>query len=485
MATNNEFQIIELCRTLHSDVEERIVFKPGINLIEGGPNTGKTTWLQCLNYLLGAERPVEHYFSDKFIQKYRSIKGKFITCTKKFEIERDWTIPRKKSKIKYNGQTKSSDEFQRDILNYLNIPILKYPKTDPISEIKATSLSFRMHFRHLYRQQRFWNDLVDKQPSGEFRSCLLNFIGLAEYIYTDNYYKFYEISEKLKNANELFASNKEILDIIFSKVLQSYKLANNVTDPNFYSRVINNEEDNLKKINSQLKDEINKISKRITKSILEKNESDYFKVLKEYSRLQKEIGRLEERVKILKNLEPIINAAIDSHLLKNKLTEQIQPYYEHIRQLGNTVDLNSRIELLCDSINQYLSQLNAIRTNTWRHRTVNMVVNRNFVDVRIGTRPWNNVLGGTDSLYFFLAYHYGLLAISSLSISRVPSFIVIDFPPDIQGEEINDNQSLTIKPFINLVNQKSHSHCQIIFSGHTFKSLKDCHLIRMENEYLG
>ena len=36
-------------------------------------------------------------------------------------------------------------------------------------------LSFRTLLRHIYRQQRFWSDLADKQPEGDQHACLLHF----------------------------------------------------------------------------------------------------------------------------------------------------------------------------------------------------------------------------------------------------------------------------------------------------------------------
>ena len=48
-------------------------------------------------------------------------------------------------------------------------------------------LSFRMLLRHVYRQQRFWSGIADQQPDGEQHACLLQFLGLAERIYTYDY----------------------------------------------------------------------------------------------------------------------------------------------------------------------------------------------------------------------------------------------------------------------------------------------------------
>ena len=473
---HNEFRIVELTRTFKSNEEERLEFAIGVNLIEGGPNTGKTTWLQCLNYLLGAENPVEHYFNDDFIDKYRAIKGVFIVNNESVNITRDWTIPNQKSKTNYKGHKFNSDEFQKKLLKDLKVPVLNYPKTDPISDIRATFLSFRMHFRHLYRQQKYWNDLVDRQPAGEFRSCLLNFLGLAEKIYTQDYYKFYEISDKLKIANEQYESEKRILELIIPIISPSFETNFEITDLLFsYEKLIKANENNLSGIKGKLV-EHNKI-----KSI---DSSEILKFLDEYTDIQKEQATVEERVRILKCINPITLKLDNSLKRKKELSEEIQPYYQYIQNLGSTLEIDKILQTLSDSMYEYLTTLNEIRPNTWKHGKVSMVLNRNHVNIRINYKSWNTVLGGTDALYFFLSYHYGLLSISSNSAFHVPGLIIIDLPPDIQNDGRFEDESFVVKPFVKLLAKHGYSRSQVVFAGHAFTNLSNCHRIKMKKEYL-
>src|SRR5207237_335946 len=60
---------------------------------------------------------------------------------------------------------------------------------------------------HIYRQQRFWGDLADKQPEAEQHACLLQFLGLAERIYTNDYGQLIELRmkvERLRSRREQF-----------------------------------------------------------------------------------------------------------------------------------------------------------------------------------------------------------------------------------------------------------------------------------------
>jgi hypothetical protein len=67
----------------------------------------------------------------------------------------------------------------------LGIPLLNFPKGNPMSGQTWPELSFRMLLRHIYRQQRFWIGITDQQPEGEQQACVLQFLGLAERLFTE------------------------------------------------------------------------------------------------------------------------------------------------------------------------------------------------------------------------------------------------------------------------------------------------------------
>ena len=53
MTTSNFLSIAILERRLSTGNVESLDFKTGVNLLVGAPNTGKTKWLQTLDFLLG------------------------------------------------------------------------------------------------------------------------------------------------------------------------------------------------------------------------------------------------------------------------------------------------------------------------------------------------------------------------------------------------------------------------------------------------
>lgn len=53
-------------------------------------------------------------------------------------------------------------------------------------------------------------------------------------------------------------------------------------------------------------------------------------------------------------------------------------------------------------------------------------------------------------IYFLLAYHYSLPKISKEPLSRMPGFLMLNFPAEIEGEKVADHENFVIEPLISL-----------------------------------
>lgn len=181
--------IARLARRLAIGTTEALDFETGVCLLVGRPNTGKTKWLQTLDFLLGdsGANPYESVEETGLAEKYESASVTLRIGENRFEVERRWREPGGKGKLFVDGQTMLPKDFQHWLLEQLGIPVLHYPKGNPMSGQTWPELSFRSLLRHIYRQQRFWSSLVDQQSDSEFLASLLQFLGLAEYIFTDDY----------------------------------------------------------------------------------------------------------------------------------------------------------------------------------------------------------------------------------------------------------------------------------------------------------
>jgi hypothetical protein len=187
--STSTLRIVRVERRKTVGAPEELIFEDGVNVLVGRPNTGKTRWLQTLDFLLGdsGANPFESDIDEHLAIKYGGASAVMRVADDTLHVERKWDELGAKSKVFVNGVPMSSQDFQRMLLEKLNIPLLHFPKGSPYSGQTWPELSFRMLLRHIFRQQRFWTDIADKQPEGEQHACLLQFLGLAESVFSDEY----------------------------------------------------------------------------------------------------------------------------------------------------------------------------------------------------------------------------------------------------------------------------------------------------------
>lgn len=126
-------------------------------------------------------------------------------------IERKWKQKGLKSKILVDGQSYDASEFSKFILDKLSIPTVKFTKGNPYQEGASLELTFRILFRHIYRQERFWGDLADRQPESEQHAAICQFLGLAEYLFSP---LGNDLIEKRKELIRLQAQKDQFQDVL-------------------------------------------------------------------------------------------------------------------------------------------------------------------------------------------------------------------------------------------------------------------------------
>lgn len=194
---------------------ETLSLDRGINLLYGDPNTGKTFWIQLLDFLLGDRGTIEDAFSndETLLDKYTAVNAVIEIEGIDYIIERNWNEPGKKTKIKLKDEYLSPDDFSKEICELLNIELLHIPKGNPYVNTWP-QLSFRMMLRHIYRQERFWSDISDKQPKYEQDAVIAQFLGYANKIYSNEENDIVEKNKKLIKLEAQKAQFNETLDSI-------------------------------------------------------------------------------------------------------------------------------------------------------------------------------------------------------------------------------------------------------------------------------
>lgn len=626
--------INRLERQLSTGSTEELIFESGVNLLVGRPNTGKTKWLKTLDYLLGdpGENPYEGAEEEGLAEKYDAAGAELVVGGERLWIERKWRAPGVKTKVFVNGEGVAAREFQQFIMEKLGIPLLNFPKGNPMSGQTWPELSFRMLLRHIYRRQLFWGGIADQQPDSEQHACLLQFLGLAERLFTVEFGKLIELkmeAERLKARRDQF---RQSLDELARDLLSEPELtvgANVATVRNAEERLVQEMEalrqrrtaliagardqvlpqaqrtlverhgeeranivaalegtrckakanaerlEEIRRYRADLSDELDRMSRaadagvvlsdlKIThcpacdqsvsnvadalghcflchqslpdEPLVEglgavrlqfesdrlvgelKEADDLLEVLqRDAKRLTAEIAAAGERLRMLENeLAPArlaVSALIQEEIsaidmaigelnerqrhlgrisavleLGQQLTDrivaierEIEPLQVVVDETVRSTDFDVAAALLEDGMNAYLSRINVLRPGVWRHSPIKVDVSRSRFTMRVGERRWQAALGGTDSLYFLMAYHYGLLTLSDKAGCHYPGLSIIDVPGEFSGEAVEDKENFIVQPFIELLSRGS---MQLIITGASFAGLEGAHRLHLSDVFV-
>lgn len=634
--SNPFLSISRLDRQLANGSTEHLDFEPGVNLLVGPPNTGKTKWFQTLDFLLGddGQNPFEGAEETGLDKKYDGAGANIVIGEESFRIDRRWRKAGAKGKIFVDEQEMAARDFQHWLMAKLGIPVLHYPKGNPMSGQTWPELSFRSLLRHIHRQQRFWGDLADRQYEDEQHACLLQFLGLAGILFSDDYAQLVRLkmdSQRLRAGRDQYGQTLEELtrEVLYepgfsvSVNAQSIRLAqerlqadieglqqkrvtllsaakSSAVDKSEQSRVstlgkrradlvagiealqveVRQTTDRLEALRRDrinLGTEMERITRasdagevlsdlRIThcpacdqpvvqqravsgdcflchQNLLPDDDNAQLGAVRiefEHDRLTAEVKEVEDLISILERevkqltrnlarsldelakveneLRPAREAvaalvqdevseidralgeaserqaqlsrvtralAIENEMLDviQQLEEKIEPIEKRFVEAKRAIDFDARAALLEDGINDYLNAINMLRPDVWPHDSVSIGLSASGFTVRVGRRKWSAVLGGTDQLYFLMAYNYGLLSLSSNEACHYPGFSIIDVPGEFSGEEVRDKENFIVQPFIDLLAREEYAGAQLIISGASFSGLENVNRTRLEHVY--
>ncbi len=620
-------------RQLSTGGTERLRFKPGVNLLVGRSNTGKTKWLQTLDYLLGDDQnPFDGV--DGLDDKYDVARAELHIGDEHFRIERRWRESGAKTKVFVGEDKMPIASFQQFLMRKLYIPILNFPKGNPMSGQTWPELSFRMLLRHIYRQQRFWAGIPDKQPEGEQHACLLQFLGGAEHLFTEDYGKSVKLKmqvERLKARREQYGEtlnelaqelvsepgfsvgatpttvqnakkrlledvetlrqrrtdliakardqvvptenqgqiehiSKERAEVLVKLESLRHKAAvidERLIELNRYRLDLDNELDRMsraedsaailadlkithcpacdqpvtnikpnmdhcflchqklpddplieglgairlqferERLIGELKevDELLRVlqheQKSLTRQIAVSQERIQMieneltptrqkisaLVQDNISSIDMELGELNERQRQLDRISSSLNLGQELTKRISALEHEIEPLQTAIDETIRSMDFELAASQLEDGMNVYLDSVNKLKPGVWRHSPIKVDVTRYKATFRVGSRLWHAALGGTDTLYFLMAYQYGLLTLSDKSNCHYPGLSLIDLPGDFAGEAIEDKENFIVQPFIDLLTQDMYDNAQLIITGASFAGLENVHREHLNKLY--
>ncbi len=615
--------ITALERRLATGNVEALTFTTGVNVLVGRPNTGKTKWLQTLDFLLGdtGQNPYELIDAEGLAEKYDAAAATFCIGDEIHRIERRWREAGSKGKVFVDDEGMLAKDFQHWLMEKLDIPLVNFPKGNPMSGQTWPELSFRTLLRHIFRQQRFWGGLVDQQTENEQHASLLLFLGLAEKIYSEDYGNLVDLKLRSMQLRARREQYSETLNDLAADFLDSEDVALGVNEATIAASLKRLQEGvvslqarrlevlaaametsipsaarsrvselghlradaleavtiakqkrqaaevrlgEVRRYRNDLADEIERMKRasdaselladlRVThcpscdQGIIPYREPHHCFVCHqrlpegpeiaglgavrlrfEQDRLTGELKEADELVAVLSRdvekqtatsrmadeqlrtieveLTPARQAvaavaqadvsAVDIALgqaverrrqidrvasalkLGSSLTEQVQklehdirPIQDRVNEANRSIDFDASAQKLEDGMNTYLNALNVERPDTWKHSRVEVDISKTSASFRVGRKSWQGALGGTDSLYFLMAYQYGLLSLSPLEGTHYPGFSVIDVPGEFSGEAVLDKENFIVQPFIELLAEKRFEGAQLIITGAAFTGL--------------
>src|ERR1051326_179261 len=137
---SKKIRINNVKRITSDGVIEELELLPGVNILEGRPNSGKTVWLNIIDFLMGDTGPIEEVLANedangkKLYEKYIAASMNVTIGDKAIDIERKWTEQGARGKVYIDGTAILAQDFSDYILKELQIPVLHFPKGSPFTD---------------------------------------------------------------------------------------------------------------------------------------------------------------------------------------------------------------------------------------------------------------------------------------------------------------------------------------------------------------
>jgi hypothetical protein len=192
----------------------------------------------------------------------------------------------------------------------------------------------------------------------------------------------------------------------------------------------------------------------------------------EVSEIDMALGKAGERIRQIDRVLAALDLGKNLTEKISALQNEIGPLQDRVEAMIESIDFRAAASALEDGMNDYLNEINSIRPGSWKHSAVTITLSRSKLDIRVGQRRWQQALGGTDTLYFLMAYQFGLLTLFDKNGAHYPGLSIIDLPGEFSGEEIEDKENFILQPFIDLVGSESYLGSQVIITGASFKGLE-------------
>ncbi len=189
---------------------ESLEFRPGVNVIVGRPNVGKTKWLEMLDFVMGDNPTPQNAFGE-LADKYCRTSARATVGGSEVTLNRQWKTDADRHRVYVDGQPLNLKDYYAFLMERLGIPVVRYPPGDPLAPKTWHELNWRSLYRHMYRRQIYWADIADRQYRAEQHAAVLQFLGLAEAVFSDS---FQGLAAAQRKVVELRAQKEEYVRVL-------------------------------------------------------------------------------------------------------------------------------------------------------------------------------------------------------------------------------------------------------------------------------
>jgi hypothetical protein len=176
----NTIRVARLWRRSVAATDE-LTFEDGLNLLVGPPNSGKSKWLQTLDWVMGDTGSPDDALSAELAGRFSAMGADVRIGDHLWKLERR-TEQGTRGRILVNDRAASASEFSDVLLDELGLRHFRFPRGDPRTS-HWVDLSWRMLFRHMYRTEFSWAELAARQPDYEQHAALITFLNISSQFY--------------------------------------------------------------------------------------------------------------------------------------------------------------------------------------------------------------------------------------------------------------------------------------------------------------
>lgn len=209
--TVQKLSVKSIARRRKNADHDLLEFTGGVNVLVGEGNTGKTKWLESIDYILGDEISVDERENDDIYSSFDAFVGVIAIGHEELKIERRVREPGGLRRVFVNGQSFPLEQYCDLLTDKIGIPRVRYPQGNPYAPRRWPELGWRSLMRHVYRRERYWSDIADRQPPVEQHACLVQFLGVAERLFST---ELGELVEKNRTIDQLQARREQFISIL-------------------------------------------------------------------------------------------------------------------------------------------------------------------------------------------------------------------------------------------------------------------------------